>query len=111
MQLTIPETITIGLAQELVFRRGKRADTAACRRTLYYSGCGMYRLEKSEATGLPVRWRACVRVGGDGGAQEPARWEIVSVHRKRETAEAACRDHAARRRRLQSANCKVQISN
>lgn len=91
MQVTIPETLTIGLASELVFRRGKRADTAACRRTLYFSRCGMYRLEKSEATGLPVRWRACVlvREGYDIG-----RWEIVSVHRKRETAEAACRTHA-----------------
>jgi hypothetical protein len=96
MQLTVPETLTVGLASsgeasELVFLRGRRADTAACRRTIYYSRCGLYRLEKSVATGLPVRWRACLLVRE---GYEMGRWEILSVHRQRSGAEAACRRHA-----------------
>lgn len=69
--------------------RPRREETAVARRWLWTSRCGRYRVVHTRYTlgGLPDLWYAMSR---DGGC-----WDILSRHRKRHAAFAAC-ERAAR---------------
>lgn len=72
-------------------RRGRRERTDCAERTIWISRCGRYRVVRSVYLfgHLPNVYYA--QVLRDGRC-----WDVISQHRKRRTAEAACRRDARR---------------
>jgi len=71
-------------------RRGRRERTDCAERMIWLSRCGRYRIVRSRYLygRLPEVYYAQVL---DGGC-----WDVISQHRKRLPAEAACRKHTKR---------------
>lgn len=63
------------------FKTPKRHNNGVADIRTWYTKCRRYKVEESKIPGLPTRYRA-MKARDDGG------WEILSTHRKRETAQA-----------------------
>jgi len=79
-------------ADPLTFRRrARRSETATGQWRTWTDTTGRYKVVESKTPGLPTRYLAEVRV--DLAA---CTWDLLSRHRRRGPAEAACQAHALR---------------
>lgn len=72
----------------LVFKRGKREDTAVSERMSYYSKCGRYRVTSVRFSNGDATWQSCVWI------DDVAFWDLLGTHRSRSAAEKRCNEHA-----------------
>lgn len=92
------------MGEPLVFaKRGRVHETAVARRTVWVSRCGGYRVVRSHYTvgqrnGYADMFYA--EVAGAGAGIGASGWQVISRHRKRRAAEAACQKHAKQAARL-----------
>lgn len=78
------------MADPLTFRRrGRVTETVAATWRTWFDLTGRYKVVESKIPGLPVRYLAEVRVD-----LPCCTWDLISRHRKRRAAEAACQAHA-----------------
>lgn len=86
------------MGEPLVFaKRGRVHETAVARRTVWVSRCGGYRVVRSHYTvgqrnGYADMFYA--EVAGASAGAGASGWQVISRHRKRRAAEAACQKHA-----------------